>query len=384
MLKLLSISRVVFTVIIILVPVLHLSYMISRKLIGVFSFLSYKLFKLTVFKKIRDQIIDQEFRNERDGIDIKKFLVDTSFFSTYLEKTKTAIFFILEKLRLLFSKFIDFVKNIKLKNIERREKKIERKTSDLDEKEDEEKQVIEEIVVDKIVDKGSEFLWVKINLQSVFDEKKINEEKELNRELTLEERETILRNKKLMERILYEAFVFKKAGRFDDYEKKIIEWLAIEPEDKELNKLLAEYYFSLWNHKKALSLLKKIIDHDPRDHKAIWQIWEIYLLGQEYDVAEILIQKAISMNWNEPKYYASLVELMYNTDRKPDAVFILEQNLIKLRPNNLDYVITLADLCEELWEIQNAKKYYFRILEQDPSNEKIKRKLQKLTDETIL
>jgi hypothetical protein len=39
----------------------------------------------------------------------------------------------------------------------------------------------------------------------------------------LEERETILRNKKLMERILYEAFVFKKAGRFDDYEKKIIE-----------------------------------------------------------------------------------------------------------------------------------------------------------------
>jgi hypothetical protein len=84
--------------------------------------------------------------------------VDTSFLSNYFEKTKTAIFFILKKLRLLFSKFVDFVKNIKLKNIERREKNIERKNFDLDEKENEEKQVIEEIVVDKIVDKNSEFL----------------------------------------------------------------------------------------------------------------------------------------------------------------------------------------------------------------------------------
>jgi tetratricopeptide (TPR) repeat protein len=48
--------------------------------------------------------------------------------------------------------------------------------------------------------------------------------------------------------------------------------LAIEPNDRDLNKLLADFYFNLGNYKKALSLLKKIIEIDPQDHKAIWQI----------------------------------------------------------------------------------------------------------------
>lgn len=381
MLKFISILRVVLTVIIVIVPIFHVSYLISMKLVGVFSFLWYKFFRLTVFKKVRDQIIDKEYWNDSKGIDIKKIFLDYSVLNNYFKKMDGKMNILFSKLSIFFSNVIIFLKNIKIKKITITEKNTI--INEQDTEKEQEKPVFHEDVIKKNIDKNSDFLWININLQAVFADKPIEKENK-DKELTLEERETILKNKKLMERILYEAFVFKKAWRLDDYEKKIIEGLAIEPDDKELNKLLAEYYFSLWNHRKALSLLKKIIDSDPRDHKAVWQIWEIYLLGEEYDIAEILIQKAISMNSNEPKYYASLVELLYNTERKPDAVFVLEQNLIKLRPNNLDYIITLAELFEELWEIQNAKKYYFRILEQDPSNEKIKRKLQKLSEETIL
>ncbi len=41
--------------------------------------------------------------------------------------------------------------------------------------------------------------------------------------------------------------------------------------------MLADLYFTIGNYKKALTLLKKVIDLDPLDHRAIWQIGEVYL-----------------------------------------------------------------------------------------------------------
>jgi len=52
----------------------------------------------------------------------------------------------------------------------------------------------------------------------------------------------------------------------------LIEGLAIDDESLEILKPLSELYFTLGNYKKALSLLKKVSEKDPNDHKAIWQI----------------------------------------------------------------------------------------------------------------
>ncbi len=187
------------------------------------------------------------------------------------------------------------------------------------------------------------------------------------------------KKKKLLEKIIYEALVLRKEWKLEDYEKKIIEWLAIQPYDRDLNKLLADFYFSMWNYKKALSLLKKIIESDPCDHKAIWQIGEIYLMTSDFETAQLLLEKAISLNPSNPKYYMSMVELLYNTDRKQDAVLIMEK-IIKLRPTVPSYLIALADLYYEIWDHDNAKKNYFRVLEYEPSNEKAKKRLKNLSN----
>lgn len=194
------------------------------------------------------------------------------------------------------------------------------------------------------------------------------------------DKESFLKNKKLLEKIVYEALVLRKEWRLDDYEKKLIEWLALDPNDKDLNRFLADYYFSLGNHKKSLSLLKKIVELDPKDHKAIRQIGEIYLTSGDFETAELLIEKAITINPANPKYYVSMVELYYNTDRKHDAIQQLEQ-IIKLRPTNPSYMLTLADLYAEIDDLDNAQKYYFRVLEHEPSNEKAKKKLKELVKE---
>ncbi len=195
-----------------------------------------------------------------------------------------------------------------------------------------------------------------------------------------EDKTTLIKKRKLLEKIIYDALWFRKEGKLDEYEKKIIEWLAIDDDDNDLNKLLADLYFTMGNHKKALSILKKIVELDPKDHKAIWQIGEIYLTSGKFDIAEMLIQKAIGINPSNPKYYISMVELMYNTERKRDAIEEMEK-IIKLRPTNSVYMLTLADLYEEVDDINNAKKYYFRVLEYEPSNEKAKKKLKELVVE---
>jgi len=194
------------------------------------------------------------------------------------------------------------------------------------------------------------------------------------------ERLLLVKKRRLIEKIIYEALGFRKDGKLDDYEKKIIEWLAIDGEDKDLNKLLADLYFTMGTYKKALPILKKIVELDPKDHKAIWQIGEIYLTSSDFDVAELLIKKAIAISPTNPKYYISMVELLYNTERKHDAIVEMEK-VVKLRPSNAAYMLTLADLYKEEGDLDMAKKYYFRVLEYEPSNEKAKKELKELVVE---
>jgi|GEM_PF-156929 len=207
--------------------------------------------------------------------------------------------------------------------------------------------------------------------------------KHLEPEMMIDDEEgktTIIKKRKLLEKIIYDALGLRKDGKFDEYEKKIIEGLAIDSDDKDLNKLLADLYFTMSNYKKALPILKKIVEMDPKDHKAIRQIGEIYLTSGDFDIAELLIQKAIGINPSNPKYYISMVELLYNTDRKHDAIVEMEK-VIKLRPTNSAYMLTLADLYREINDLDNAKKYYFRVLEYEPSNEQAKKKLKELVVE---
>jgi tetratricopeptide (TPR) repeat protein len=51
---------------------------------------------------------------------------------------------------------------------------------------------------------------------------------------------------------------------------------------------------------------------------------------------------------------------------------------VHLRPNNVNYLIALAWLYEEIEDYVNAKKYYFQVLECEPTNTQARRKLNTL------
>ena len=56
------------------------------------------------------------------------------------------------------------------------------------------------------------------------------------------------------------------------------------------------------------------------------------------------------------------------------------EKIIRLRPTNTNYMLTIAELYEEVKDFQNAKKYYFNVLEYEPTNEKAKRRIKELSE----
>lgn len=242
-----------------------------------------------------------------------------------------------------------------------------------------------DILQKRVQESESEDIWKDINVDKnvVWADKhqqwdsgaEVTGVEDKKQELSQKDKEELFKQKKMLEKLHYEALRLKKEGKLDQYEKILIEALAIEPDNKEFNQLLADLYFTMWNYNKALSLLKKLIESDPHNHGAIWQIGEIYLITGDFETAELLIEKAISLKPSNPKYHISMVEVLYNTNRKKEAINIMEK-VVRLRPSNTSYIFTLANLYEEVGDLDNAKKYYFRVLEHEPSNESAKKRLK--------
>lgn len=199
--------------------------------------------------------------------------------------------------------------------------------------------------------------------------------KEAEEQLRLQEKE-----KKRLDTLLLEAELLKNEGKVEQYEKKLIEAMAVDESNLRVLKPLADLYFTLGNYKKALSLLKKVSEQDPNDHKVIWQIAEIYFVAGDTQTAELLVEKAINLKNDNPKYYLTMVEIYYNTQRNSEALAYMEK-IIKLRPTNPKYLLATAELYEHMGDKDNAKKYYFNVLEYEQNNEKAKAKIREFTRE---
>lgn len=185
----------------------------------------------------------------------------------------------------------------------------------------------------------------------------------------------LIKNK--IERIKYEAIVLREKGDLESYEKKLIEWLSVDSKNIEMIKFLWNYYFLLWKYRKALPLLKRILESEVNDHKTIWQIWIIYMDKEDYDTAKLLINKSLELKTDNPKYYETMAEILYNCDDIEWAIKLMKK-VLKLRPTNIKYLQLIASLYEELWDFNKARNYYLKILELDSTNEDIRNKIYSL------
>ena len=185
-----------------------------------------------------------------------------------------------------------------------------------------------------------------------------------------------LKDKKIkaIQQIKQEYKILIDKSDIDAIERKLVTWLALDPTDKDFNTRLADLYFWTQNNKKAMTLLKKNLDSNPDEHKILWQVAEIHIRQIEYQQAQIIIWQAIAKENNNPKYYMTQAEALYQTGDMSWATYAIQQ-AVKLRPNNKDYLLALADMYERIWEQSQAKQVYYRLFELDPLNVSVKEKI---------
>ena len=239
-------------------------------------------------------------------------------------------------------------------------------------KEEDSHQIIPE-PIKKIVE--TDEIDIQVQQENIAETRKVKVEK--TQVQLIEEKKQKEKNQKKLHEIKMSAITNRERGKVEDYEKKLIEGLALDPENHEFQERLSDLYFSQGNYVKAQSILKKIVNRDPSNHKAIWQIWQVYFKQDDLDTAKILIEKAISVKSDNPKYYISLVDILYTKGNIKEALKAMEQ-VLKLRPTKIDYLLWIASLHEENSEPNKARSYYSKIIELDPMQENAKVALQRM------
>lgn len=192
-------------------------------------------------------------------------------------------------------------------------------------------------------------------------------------------RDDIVRDKfeKHIQKIRYEVGILKQRNDILWYEKKLVEWITLLPNDIDFQKQLADLYFHQGKYKKAQSLLKKILIDNPSDHYALWQVGEIATVEGNNEDAYLYLQQAYATCEDNPKYCFSLAQWYYDHDALDQALPLMEK-MVKLRPKNIDYIVSLSHVQHKMWMTEQARQSLLRALELDPMNVTLKNYLKSL------
>lgn len=190
-------------------------------------------------------------------------------------------------------------------------------------------------------------------------------------------RDDIVRDKfeKHVQKIRYEIGILKQRSDILWYEKKLVEGITLLPNDIDFQKQLADLYFHQWKYKKAQSLLKKILADNVSDHNALWQVGEIAVAEWNNDDAYLYLQQAYAACDDNPKYCFSLAQWYYDHDALDQALPLMEK-MVKLRPKNIDYLVSLSHVQHKMGMSDQAKQSLLRALELDPMNVTLKNYLK--------
>lgn len=184
------------------------------------------------------------------------------------------------------------------------------------------------------------------------------------------------RRKNQLETVKYEIHQAKDRNPMV-YEKKLIEWLALDSNNEDFTNMLADHYFDNNDWKKALTLYKKILEIDPTRDVAMRKSAIIMLELWDIQTAEFLTDKVIEFKPENPRYLMTKAEILYQREQLEEVSQLLEK-ITKLRPSNTEYMFALAKIYREMGDEILLRKTLSRIVEIEPNNTQAKEEIRKL------
>jgi len=160
----------------------------------------------------------------------------------------------------------------------------------------------------------------------------------------------------------------------------LIEILAIDPENIDVNSQLAVVYLKSSEFIKSETIFRKILLSRPNDTKILTN-FALSILEQKNPekIPEAIknLQKAAEIDSKNPHRYSNVGQAMFFIGELEDA----EKNFrkaIQFSPRNLEFLFFLADTLIAQEKFSEAKKVFYKILEISPFNSDAKAEIQKI------
>jgi len=181
--------------------------------------------------------------------------------------------------------------------------------------------------------------------------------------------------------ILKRAKINSTKWYFDTAKWLIIEWLAIDKFNKDLNLELASIYEKEKNFQNAEYIYKDLLDVMKEDTAVMKKLWYIYAMQWKIDESLNIYTKVHRKNSSDEEVINMLSEITYDLKKHKLCLKYINQYL-KFKPRDLDKINMKAICFEELRDFKDAIDSHKKILELQPYNTFSRDKIKELVQYT--
>lgn len=164
---------------------------------------------------------------------------------------------------------------------------------------------------------------------------------------------------------------------YDLAKNLIVEGLAIDKFNIELNLELAGIYITEENFGKAEYIYKDLLLVHQEDHGILKKLAYVLTMQEKYELALEMYKKAYDLKEDDTETIDMLSQLYYYKWNYIDAIAFLKL-FLKEQPRNIESLILLAASYKQIGKILDAINTYGRVLEVDPYNQEVKSVVEEL------
>ncbi len=198
----------------------------------------------------------------------------------------------------------------------------------------------------------------------------LNQESLLQDSLSFEEKQTLAELVK---------FVRTKLARaeFHEARSKIVEGLAIDKWNKELNYLLASIYERDKDYKKAELIYKDLVLVHETDPEIYMKLWFALSIQGKYEIAYEIYKRILSIVDTHTEALEMLANLAFEL-KKYDEVVMYARQFLKNHPHSTDILSLLAFSLITLSRREEALEIIAKLKNLDPYNPRIREMKEKI------
>lgn len=174
-----------------------------------------------------------------------------------------------------------------------------------------------------------------------------------------------------IQKILRKVEMLLSTNDFENAEKLLVEALAFDADDEEVNSLLAFVYMKRKKYTKAESIYIHLVELNVQDPSVYGNLAKVLEAQENYDQAARAYKEAIKRDPHNAARYYQFGLLLLQIESRGEAIEAFE-NAVRFDTRNTKYLFALGESYLATDTNSLAAKVFERILDIEPYNEKAK------------